>query len=201
MYKVVVGGRESWCYTDGEVDQLRAAERERLGHDLVVEESPAAEGPEAAPEADTFFEQELHEVKNVNRALEGLRRFGLDQHDLVPAVRLAGREPPVRLRLESGEGGRVLATLRELVAEVRKLGEKGLSITRFKGLGEMDADELWATTLDPEKRILMQVQLDDALKADEMFRTLMGDKVEPRRDFIYKYALEVKKEDIDYHGG
>ena len=88
--------------------------------------------------------------------------------------------------------------LRELVSEVRRLGEKGLSITRFKGLGEMDPEELWETTLDPSKRTLMKVQLDDALKADEMFRTLMGEKVEPRRDFIYKYAIEVK--DIDYHG-
>ena len=69
---------------------------------------------------------------------------------------------------------------------------------RFKGLGEMDPAELWETTLDPEHRTLLQVKLDDALKADEMFRTLMGEKVEPRREFIYKYAIEVK--DIDYHG-
>ncbi len=81
---------------------------------------------------------------------------------------------------------------------MRKQGERGLSITRFKGLGEMDPEELWETTLDPDKRILLKVQLDDALKADEMFRILMGEKVEPRREFIQKYALEVK--DIDYHG-
>jgi DNA gyrase subunit B len=69
---------------------------------------------------------------------------------------------------------------------------------RFKGLGEMDPEELWDTTLDPARRTLLKVQLDDAFKADEMFRTLMGEKVEPRRDFIQKHALEVK--DIDYHG-
>ena len=96
------------------------------------------------------------------------------------------------------EVSRALHTLRDLVSEVRKLGEKGLSITRFKGLGEMDPEELWETTLDPEKRTLLQVHLEDAFKADEMFRTLMGDKVEPRREFIQKHALEVK--DIDYHG-
>src|SRR5262249_41713418 len=107
-------------------------------------------------------------------------------------------EPPLRLRLESGEQQRVLGHLRELVPEVRKLGERGLAITRFKGLGEMDPDELWETTLNPQKRTLMQVQLDDALKADEMFRTLMGEKVEPRRAFIEKYAKQVK--DIDFHG-
>ena len=67
-----------------------------------------------------------------------------------------------------------------------------MTITRFKGLGEMDAEELWETTLDPAKRTLLQVQLDDALKADEMFRMLMGEKVEPRREFIQKHALEVR---------
>ena len=88
--------------------------------------------------------------------------------------------------------------MRELVGEVRRLGERGLAVTRFKGLGEMDPEELWETTLDPQKRTLLQVQSEDALKADEMFRVLMGEKVEPRREFIQKHALEVK--DIDYHG-
>jgi DNA gyrase subunit B len=78
------------------------------------------------------------------------------------------------------------------------MGERGMTITRFKGLGEMDGEELWETTLDPQKRMLLQVQPGDAFKADEMFRTLMGEKVEPRRDFIQKHALDVK--DIDYHG-
>jgi DNA gyrase subunit B len=62
----------------------------------------------------------------------------------------------------------------------------------------MDGDELWETTLNPEARTLVQVQLEDALKAENMFRTLMGEKVEPRREFIQKHALEVKE--IDYHG-
>ncbi|HZY90746.1 MAG TPA: DNA topoisomerase IV subunit B, partial [Gemmataceae bacterium] len=139
-----------------------------------------------------------HEVREVNRGLAELRKHGLAPSDLLPAARVAGREPPPRLALESGEQKRVLPQLRDLVGEVRRQGERGLTITRFKGLGEMDPEELWDTTLDPSKRTLMQVQLDDALKADELFRTLMGEKVEPRRDFIVKYALEVK--DIDYHG-
>ena len=92
----------------------------------------------------------------------------------------------------------MLGQLRELPGQVRRLGERGLSVTRFKGLGEMDPDELWETTLDPAKRTLKQVQLDDALKADELFRTLMGEKVDPRREFIYKYGIDAK--DIDYHG-
>jgi DNA gyrase subunit B len=147
----------------------------------------------------TLFVQELHELRGIKRGLERLREFGLGAPDLLPVPRVAGREPAVRFVLENGDLRRVLWHLRELVGEVRKLGERGLTITRFKGLGEMDAEELWETTLDPEKRTLLQVQLDaDGQAADLMFRTLMGEKVEPRREFIQKHALEVKE--IDYHG-
>src|SRR6202042_988475 len=97
---------------------------------------------------------------------------------------LAGREPAERYALEHGDRRDSLPHLRDLPAKVRQLGERGLTVTRFKGRGEMDADELWATTLDPKVRTLLQVQLEDVLKADEMFRVLMGEKVEPRRDFI-----------------
>jgi DNA gyrase subunit B len=197
LYRVVVAGREEWCYTSDEVDALRQQESERLGRDLVIEDLPNAT-PGAAPPLDTFFEQELHEVRRINEGLRELEKFGLDPADLIPAVRIAGREPPIRLKLESGDSSKILPHLRDLITEIRRLGERGLTIMRFKGLGEMDSKELWDTTLDPKNRILLQVRMDDAIKADEMFRTLMGDKVEPRRDFIYRHAIEVK--DLDFHG-
>ncbi|MFN7867894.1 MAG: hypothetical protein ACK5TX_10865, partial [Planctomyces sp.] len=74
--------------------------------------------------------------------------------------------------------------------------KKGLSVTRFKGLGEMNSEELWDTSMDPEKRTLLQVRMEDAAAADEIFRVLMGDAVEPRREFIEKHALDVKELDI-----
>ncbi|MFO0876080.1 MAG: DNA gyrase subunit B [Gemmataceae bacterium] len=198
IFRVHLGGREEWCSTREEVDALRERERQKLGRDLVVEETmPGKEGGTSIA-ADAFFEQELHEVRAINRGIAELHRFGLDPRDLVPPERVAGREPAPRLRLENGDHGKAINTLRELVFEIRRLGEKGMEVTRFKGLGEMDPSELWETTLDPEKRTLMKVHLEDAFKADELFRTLMGEKVEPRRDFIYKYAIEVKE--IDYHG-
>jgi DNA gyrase subunit B len=89
-----------------------------------------------------------------------------------------------------------LTSLREVLPELRKLGEKGLTLTRFKGLGEMNSEELWDTSMDPEKRVLLQIQMDDAAAADEIFRVLMGDHVEPRREFIEKHALDVKELDI-----
>jgi DNA gyrase subunit B len=155
-----------------------------------------AVGQQAAGES--FHAQELHEVREINKGIAALAPFGLNANDLVPQIRVAGREPALRLALGKHEDSTRLSDLRELAVDIRKLGEKGMTITRFKGLGEMDPEELWETTLDPAKRILMQVKLDDAAKADELFRTLMGEKVEPRRDFINKHALQVRE--IDWHG-
>jgi DNA gyrase subunit B len=196
-FRVLLAGTEYWFRSMAEVDERRREEVQRQGRELVVAE-PGQAPANGNGHAPTFFVQELHEVKAINRGLERLREFGLGATDLVEAPRVAGREPPVRFVLESGDSKKVLPHLRDLMHEVRRLGEKGLTITRFKGLGEMDAEELWDTTLDPARRTLLRVQLDDALKAEEMFRVLMGDKVEPRREFIQKHALEVK--DIDYHG-
>jgi DNA gyrase subunit B len=89
-----------------------------------------------------------------------------------------------------------LEDLRGLAAAVREMGQKGLTVTRFKGLGEMNAEELRETTLDPANRTLIKVQMQDFGAADDMFRVLMGDKVEPRRDFIEKHALEVRNLDV-----
>jgi DNA gyrase subunit B len=196
VFRVQLGGRETWLHTLDDVDEFQQREQQRLGHELVVGEGTPTSGSNG--HAETIYVQELHEVREINRALGELKKHTLLASDLIPAPRVAGREPPLRLILDNAGQDWKLAHLRDLVTEVRRLGERGRVITRFKGLGEMNPEELWETTLDPERRTLLQVQLDDALKADEMFRTLMGEKVEPRRDFITKYALEVKE--IDYHG-
>ncbi|HEX4588504.1 MAG TPA: DNA gyrase subunit B, partial [Gemmataceae bacterium] len=190
LYRVKLGGKEHWLHTAEDLDRFRATEQARLGRDLVVSEGePGASAPavNGNGESANFAVQELHEVRSLNRGLAKLRELGLNGSDLVPLPRLAGREPPVRYDLEHGDRKDSLPYLRDLPSRVRAIGERGLTVTRFKGLGEMNPEQLWETTLDPKVRTLLRVQLEDALKADEMFRVLMGEKVEPRREFIQKH--------------
>jgi len=94
------------------------------------------------------------------------------------------------------EVGNEVNSLVELFEEIKKTGQHGIQVQRFKGLGEMNPDELWETTMDPERRKMILVTQKDAFEAERIFTLLMGDDVEPRRQYIEKYAATVKDLDI-----
>jgi len=193
MFHVFEGTDDYWF---SERDAVDAFIDERT-----PDEPPPTESAEEGSEEDALEDLsasihvvELHEVRTINAGLKDLQQYGLDVQSLL-AVERTGVENP-RYILKRGDTEIPLKELRGLLNAVRAAGEKGLQLTRFKGLGEMNAEELRDTTLDPNQRTLVRVTMDDVAAADEMFRVLMGDKVEPRREFIEKHALDVQNLDV-----
>jgi DNA gyrase subunit B len=200
-WRVFLGRDEHWFTRKEEVEAFVAAEEERRGHELQVADEPKAASPQLGSEGEaphhesTLQRVELHEVRSINQVLREMKDYGIGVQDLI-ASGLKNGEPVYTYTLMHDDAPHRLASLRELLPTLRKLGEKGLRVTRFKGLGEMDSEELWDTSMDPQNRLLLQVTMQDAAAADEMFRVLMGDHVEPRREFIEKHALDVKDLDV-----
>ncbi|MFQ5730588.1 MAG: DNA gyrase subunit B [Planctomycetaceae bacterium] len=194
-YRVFLGSQQHWFANRAELDAFRRNAEAEHGGELEVAEASAAP-PGNGKETVALQVVDLHEVRDINAALRQLKDYGVEAKDLVSAGTKAGEAVYPFAIFTNGDADNRLTSLRDLLPTLRKLGEKGLRLTRFKGLGEMDAEELWETSMDPQKRRLLKVTLQDAAAADEMFRVLMGDPVEPRREFIEKHALEVKDLDV-----
>jgi DNA gyrase subunit B len=195
-YHVFLGSQEHWFTTREQLDAFRALQEEKTGGELAVSDTEAGQSmTEGNGQAlRTLHIVELHEVRTINNMLSELAKMGFSLQDLIPQDRTGSED--ARFQLHRGDHATGLEDLRGLLPAIRAAGEKGLTITRFKGLGEMNAEELRDTTLDPKNRTLCQVTMRDAGAADDLFRILMGDKVEPRREFIEKHALEVRNLDV-----
>jgi len=195
VFHLDMGTEDHWFVTRDKLDEFLAAKK--LSLDASKESEPpsptSTAGNEVAPAPATHV-TELFEVRTINAGLKELSTFGFSIEDLIPKNRTGATDS--RFYLYRDENAIGLEDLRGLLPGIRESGRRGLSVTRFKGLGEMNAEELRETTLDPSNRTVVRIQLTDAAAADEMFRVLMGDKVEPRREFIEKHALDVRNLDV-----
>jgi DNA gyrase subunit B len=143
-------------------------------------------------------EELLSEIKELTEIpkLQGiLKKFEAVGFDVTSEVK-AGMERKSLYRVRMKDGDRDVKTLEELMEAIKDSGKQGAVIQRYKGLGEMNPGQLWETTMDPAHRRMLQVKLEDAVEAENIFNTLMGDKVEPRRIFIETHALDVQNLDI-----
>ena len=194
QYQVAIGSKYQFIYNEKELIELKKENEElqKKTHEETLASIPAEEVTE---EMKNFIVKALAftELYDPNRLISlteklvafrlKLENYCIAEGDLFEMVEEGGKVTP-------------LYTLREMIDAIRANGRKGVEVQRYKGLGEMNADQLWETTMDPAMRTLVKVTLPDAIAADRMFSMLMGEEVEPRRLFIEQHALSVKNLDI-----
>lgn len=195
VFHLDLGPEDHWFVTRDKLDEFlvrRQIQVESTSSETskIVNSEPSSDV--ASPKAAHI--SEIFEVRTINTGLQELAQHGFSISDLIPKERTGATDSRFYLEREDNLIG--IEDLRALLPAIRESGRRGLTITRFKGLGEMNAEELRETTLDPSNRTMVKIELTDAAAADEMFRVLMGDKVEPRREFIEKHALSVRNLDV-----
>jgi DNA gyrase subunit B len=190
-FVTILGGGEDavfrFAYSDADLAHARQEAEDRLGMaiDLAETQVQAYHPTQPMP----FRWLEMYRAHLLKKQIDSLVGAGFS------AGQIAGGDGPAAF-IEEESGSVPIHALPELLNTVRERGRKGLSIQRYKGLGEMKPDQLYDTTMDPAKRRLLRVRMEDAVKADAIFTLLMGDEVEPRRKFIEDNALNVRNLDV-----
>ncbi len=215
-YRVILDGHESFFYTleeyeayceHNKIAELMAIARTVETADAFTNGSAAtngklsAEAAEAKKKAQRRLEknEELSENRELEKIFEKLKAMDLPIEDYFLKFEEldSGERKMTRYLVESGgDFKRDIAGLLDIVSTIQEIAKQGIEVKRFKGLGEMNAEELWATTMDPARRTLLRVTLEGASNAEAMFSTLMGEDVERRRRYIEEHALDVKNLDV-----
>ena len=189
-FRLVISDGFKFVYSSEEFEafQKREEERQRTIYEKTLDSIPDSERTAFRPERLHFIE--LYDEDSYNTLKEKLQNFKFD------LVRYRSADGPLLEITDDKDETTIFYTLRETIEYIRENGRKGIEIQRFKGLGEMNADQLWETTMNPENRTLIRITLPDIIAADRIFTILMGEEVPPRREFIEQHALSVNNLDI-----
>jgi len=192
-YWIVLNGQNIFCHSPAQYERILTE-----NEDALIEDDGANGGGNGNGRQRIQKHAELHEIRSIEKLFASLRKYGLDFDDyfLTRQQLVTGDKSPAKFVLVNEGQETELDNAAEIAPAIRQIGSKGIEIKRFKGLGEMNADELWETTMDPERRLLLRVKAHEAEEAERMFTLLMGDNVELRRNFIEQHALEVKNLDV-----
>jgi DNA gyrase subunit B len=194
QFLVMMGDERKWVCSEDQLLGLKKAHEEHQKEEFdrtlesIPEDERSEESTEFHPKSLPFVE--LFASDTFNKLQTSLLDFG------IPLERYTLADGDLFTLIYDDESKEPIYTLHELIGFLRENGRKGIEIQRYKGLGEMNADQLWETTMDPDKRTLVKVKLEDAIAADHMFSMLMGEEVAPRKQFIEQHALSVKNLDI-----
>lgn len=192
IYVVKVEGKGHFIYNDEELAKFVEDEEKVSGAEIEIRED--GKGVSVGKGIDLL---EIYEAEELEKLIDCLEKLDLTIIDYAPEkVEKPKEKPKPPFKITNEEVDIEFYSLREILEYIRNLGKKGMTIQRYKGLGEMNPPQLWETTMDPEKRTILKVTMEDAVKADEIFTILMGDAVEPRREFIERHAPEVRFLDI-----
>ena len=177
-----------FAYTDAEEAQMiEEIEKALIPEDM---EGTIEDNPDVAHKIKSAIDvTNIHEGATCKEIAADMKTFGGD------ITKLFGGEEKL-FEIIDGDKETEITSLTGLFEEIKLLGRTGMQIQRYKGLGEMNAEQLWETTMDPEFRKMIKVTMEDAVQADQIFTLLMGDVVEPRREYIEKYAASVTDLDI-----
>ena len=199
VYRVRAGGEAQYLYSEDELRAFLDAQTQQAGEVEIVEENGAGASADEESEEDIPVPAaaapvqiiEIHEAREVRKTIEQLEEIGFTIEDF-----LRDEEGPPTYQVITDDATKEVCSLREILPAIREIGRRGLEIQRYKGLGEMNAEELAETTMNPALRTLLRVTVKDAGEADHLFTVLAGKEVAPRRKYIEEHALEVRNLDV-----